>query len=194
MRILVLFAHPAESSFGAAVHAKAVETLRARGHTVDDCDLYAEGFDPVLSRQDRIEYNDVAVNRRRVEPYVDRLLAAEALVFSFPVWNMGPPAILKGFIDRVFLPGVSFNIAENGDYVPSLFNIRRLGILCTYGGARLFTFLAGDPPRRFFNRTLRFTCAKGTKVDYLALYDMDHTSASQRTAFLKTVGAKLSKW
>jgi len=94
VRILVLFAHPVETSFGAALHAKLVEVLRARGHKVDDCDLNAEGFDPVMSRQDRIDYHNVAVNRARVAPYVDRLLAAEALVFSFPVWNMGFPAIL----------------------------------------------------------------------------------------------------
>ena len=48
---------------------------------------------------------------------MERLLAAEALVFSFPVWNMGFPAILKGFVDKVFLPGVSFSLKENGDYV-----------------------------------------------------------------------------
>ena len=96
MRILVLFAHPVETSFGAALHAKLVETLRARGHEVDDCDLNAEGFDPVMTRQDRIDYHDVAVNRGRVAPYVDRLLAAEALVFSFPVWNMGFPGDPEG--------------------------------------------------------------------------------------------------
>ena len=139
MRILVLFAHPVETSFAAAAHAKLVATLSARGHHVDDCDLHAEGFDPVMSREDRIEYHDVAVNRRRVAPYVDRLLAAEALVFSFPVWNMGFPAILKGFVDKVFLPGVSFHLKDNGDYVPTLHNIKRLGVVCTYGGSRLWT-------------------------------------------------------
>jgi len=89
VRILVLFAHPVETSFGAALHAKLVGVLRAGGHKVDDCDLNAEGFDPVMSRHDLIDYYNVAVNRRRVTPYVDRLLAAEAIVFSFPVWNMG---------------------------------------------------------------------------------------------------------
>ena len=57
------------------------------------------------------------MNRRNVAPYVDRLLAAEA-VFSFPVWNMGFPAILKGFVDKVFLPGVSFTLGEDGSYNP----------------------------------------------------------------------------
>ncbi len=194
MRVLVLFAHPVETSFAAALHAKAVEALRARGHEVDDCDLNAEGFDPVMTRQDRIEYYDLTVNRRRVAPYVDRLLAADALVFSFPVWNMGFPAILKGFVDKVFLPGVSFDLREDGAFVPRLFNIKRLGVVCTYGGSRLKTFLAGDPPRRFLKRSMRFNCASGARVDYLAHYDMDHTRPDRRAAFLSKVEAKFSTW
>jgi NAD(P)H dehydrogenase (quinone) len=194
MRILVLFAHPVETSFGAALHAKVVETLSARGHEVDDCDLNAESFDPVMTRRDRIEYYDLSVNRRRVAPYVDRLLAAEALVFSFPVWNMGFPAVLKGFVDKVFLPGVSFDLKDDGTYVPRLFNVKRLGVVCTYGGSRWKTFLAGDPPRRFLARSMRFNCAPGTRVDYLAHYDMDHTRPDRRAAFLSKVEAKFSSW
>ena len=194
MRILVLFAHPLETSFGAALHAKAVETLRARGHAVDDCDLNAEGFDPIMTRQDRIEYYDLGANRRRVAPYVERLLAAEGLVFSFPVWNMGFPAILKGFVDKVFLPGVCFDLRPDGAYVPRLFNVKRLGVVCTYGGSRLSTFLAGDPPRRFLKRSMKFNCARGTRVDYLAHYDMDHTKPERRAAFLGKVEATFSSW
>ena len=97
MRVLVLFAHPVETSFAAALHAKVVEVLRSRRHQVDDCDLYAEAFDPVMSRRDRIDYYDLAANCRNVGSYVERVLAAEAIVFSFPVWSMGFPAILKGF-------------------------------------------------------------------------------------------------
>ena len=164
MRVLVLFAHPVETSFGAALHAKVVEVLRAKGHEVDDCDLNAEGFDPVMSRQDRIDYHNVAVNRHNVASNVDRLLAAEALVFSFPVWNMGFPAILKGFVDRVFLPDVSFALGEDGSYNPSLHNIERLGVVCTSGDGRWLTFMMGDPPRRFLTPTSR-TPFGGGKAD-----------------------------
>ena len=194
MRVLVLFAHPLDTSFGAALHARAVQALRARGHVVDDCDLYAEGLDPVMTRQDRIEYYDVTLSRRRVAPYVDRLLAAEALLFSFPVWNMGFPAILKGFVDKVFLPGVSFDIRQDGAYVPRLFNVKRLGVVCTYGGSRWKTFLAGDPPCRFLERSMRANCAPGTRVDYLAHYSMDHTTPKRRAAFLGKVEATFSTW
>ena len=194
MRILVLFAHPVETSFAAALHALVVRRLKGRGHDVDDCDLYVERFDPVLSRQERIDYRDVSINRRNVAPYVDRLLAAEAIVFSFPVWNMGFPAILKGFLDRVFLPGVSFSLKENGDYVPTLHNIRRLGAVCTYGSDHLLTILMGDPPRRVLTRTVRGICAPGTRCDYLALYDMNHAKPDRRKKFLAKVEAHFSTW
>lgn len=194
MRILVLFAHPVETSFAAALHASVVRTLKGRGHDVDDCDLYAEKFNPVLSRQERIDYRDVSINRRNVAPYVDRLLAAEALVFSFPVWNMGFPAILKGFVDRVFLPGVSFTLKENGDYVPTLHNIKRLGAVCTYGSTQLLTMLMGDPPRRILTRTVRGICAPGARCDYLALYDMNHATPERCKKFLVKVERQFSTW
>jgi len=135
MRVLVLFAHPVETSFSAALHRATVEALRASGHEVDDCDLNAEGFNPVLSREERIDYHDLALNRVYAGPYVDRLLAAEGLVLVFPVWNYGYPAILKGFLDRVFLPGVSFTLA-NGKVWPALSNIHKLAAVTTYGGSR----------------------------------------------------------
>jgi NAD(P)H dehydrogenase (quinone) len=194
LRVLVLFAHPVTTSFGSSLHTTVVRTLRASGHDVDDCDLNAERFDPVMTEEDRIAYYEVPGNRRRVGPYVERLLKSDALVFSFPVWNMGFPAILKGFVDKVFLPGVSFNLKDGGAYVPCLHNIKRLGVVCTYGGTQLTTFLMGDPPRRFLRRSLRLNCAPGARCDYLACYDMDHTTPERRIRFLKTVERKFSTW
>jgi NAD(P)H dehydrogenase (quinone) len=194
VRVFVLFAHPVETSFAAALHAKVVEVLRARRHQVDDCDLYAEAFDPVMSRQDRIDYYNLAANRRLVGPYVDRLLAAEAIVFSFPVWSMGFPAILKGFVDKVFQPGVSFTLGQDGSFRPCLHNVKRLGVVRTYGGGRWRAILMGDPPRRFLTRSMRRLCAPGAACDYLAHYDMNHTTAERRAAFVRKVEARFSKW
>ena len=135
MRALVLYAHPDPASFGAAVHETLVSALRRAGHEVDDCDLYAEGFDPVLSREERVGYHDLSSNRTNVAGYVERLLRAEALFLCFPVWNYGYPAIMKGYFDRVFLPGVSFKLAD-GSIRPNLWNIRRLTAVTSYGGSR----------------------------------------------------------
>src|SRR4028118_1098159 len=112
MRVLVLYAHPNPESYGAALHRTVVSALEGAGHEVDDCDLYAEGFDPVLTYEERVNYLDVPGNRRNVDPYVRRLEQAEGLILVYPVWNFGFPAILKGFLDRVFLPGVSFRLVD----------------------------------------------------------------------------------
>jgi putative NADPH-quinone reductase len=190
MRVLVLFAHPVEDSFNAAVHAIAVESLKAAGHEVDDCDLYAEGFSPVLTREERIGYHDLATNRAPVAAYVERLLAAEALVIVSPIWNFGWPAILKGFFDRVFLPGVSFRIDE-GKYVTTLKNIGKVAAVVTYGATPLRAFLAGDPPRRIVKRVLRVLVKPGASVDYIARYDMNNATQAVRQAFLERVQAKM---
>jgi NAD(P)H dehydrogenase (quinone) len=145
MRVLVLYANPSDKSFGAALRGTAVETLRSRGHEVDDCNLYAESFNPVMSQLERDSYHDTTVNRTHVEPFAARLLAAQALVLIYPVWNEGFPAILKGFFDRVFIPGVSFKMNPDGSVAPSLEKLTKLAAVCTYGADRFSTLLLGDP-------------------------------------------------
>jgi NAD(P)H dehydrogenase (quinone) len=190
LRVLLLYAHPDPDSFASALHRKAVETLRAEGHEVDDCDLYAEGFDPVLSLSERRGYHAIPANRAPVENYVKRVEAAEALVLVYPVWNFGFPAILKGFLDRVFLPGVSFRL-ENGLTVPNLQKIRHLVAITTYGAPRHRALLLGDPPRRIVKRVLRVLVAPLARVKYLALHGMNRVTVEQRAAFLAKVEADL---
>ncbi len=186
MRILVVFAHPVETSYGAALHRIVLDELKAAGHEVDDCDLYGEGFAPVLTRDERLGYENVAANRLPVENYVERLLAAEALVFVHPVWNFGYPAILKGFLDRVFLPGVSFQL-KDGKAWPSLRNIGKCAFVCTYGGGRLRAMLMGDPPRRLALRHMRITIRPGSPLLYLAHYDMNRSTDATRARFIERV-------
>jgi NAD(P)H dehydrogenase (quinone) len=192
MRILVLYAHPDPDSFVAALHRTAVAALAAAGHEVDDCDLYAEGFDPVLSREERLHYLDVPDNRRTVESYVQRLERAEGLVLVHPVWNFGYPAILKGFLDRVFLPGVSFRLVD-GLATPNLTNLKVLASVATYGSPRWRAFLMGDPPRKLANRVLRVLVAPDAKRRYLALHDMNRQTPERRRAFLARVEQELGR-
>jgi putative NADPH-quinone reductase len=192
MRVLVLFAHPVETSFQAALHETTVAALKRAGHTVDDCDLYAEGFDPVLSREERMNYHDAAICRKPVQAYVDRVLAAEALVLNFPVWNFGYPAILKGFFDRVFLPGVSFELAPDGKVFSRLDNVRKVAAVVTYGGSRWRAMLAGDPPRKAVTRVLRAQVGFRTPVTYLACYDMNRATRETCEKFLAKVSQTMS--
>jgi len=184
-RALVLFAHPCSESFSAALHHRVVETLGARGWEVDDCDLNAEGFSPVLTADERRGYHDVGPNCGPVAAHVERLRAAEALVMVFPVWNFGFPAILKGYLDRVFLPGVSFRL-EDGKVRPNLTHIRKLAAVTTYGGTRWRAMLAGDPPRKCVTRAVWHVC-RPDRMRYLALYDMNRATDAARKAFLGRV-------
>lgn len=190
-RALVLFAHPCPESFGAALHGAIVETLAARGWDVDDCDLNAEGFQPVLTMEERRNYHEEPANIDPVKTYVDRLLAAEALIFSFPVWNFGYPAILKGFLDRVFLPGVAFKLVD-GKVKPNLTHVRKLASVTTYGGTRLRAFGAGDPPRKHFTRAV-WHVTRPERMRYLALYDMNRATDAKRAAFLARVRREMER-
>lgn len=189
MRALVLFAHPCPESFSAALHSAVVQTLEENGWEVDDLDLNKEGFQPVLTEQERRGYHEEPDNLGPVADYVERLRAADALVMVFPVWNFGYPAILKGFLDRVFLPGVSFKLVD-GKVKPNLTNIRRLAAVTTYGGTRTRAMLVGDPPRKSFTRAVWHVC-RPMKMRYLALYDMNRVTEAKRKAFLARVTTEM---
>lgn len=190
MNVLVLYAHPVETSFNAVMHALIVERLAAKGHSVDDCDLYAEDFDPRVTRAERLGYHDIPANTDAVRSYVERLRRAEGLVLCFPVWNYGYPAILKGFFDRVFLPGVSFKLID-GKARPSLHNIRKAAVVTSYGGSRFRAILMGDPPRKLATRLLRSTIRPFAPVSYLAHYSMNLSTDESRGRFLAKVGSAM---
>jgi NAD(P)H dehydrogenase (quinone) len=194
LRILIVFAHPLETSFVSALHARVVEILRASGHIVDDLDLYAERFDPVMSREGLLRYVDMNANTREVEGYVQRLLAAQALVLVFPVWFDGLPAIMQGYFQRVFLPGVSVRIDEAGLFHPNLRNVKRMAAVCAYGESRRDVAAKGDPPLRFVRDNVGALIDPKGRLEYLALYDMNFTRAPRRAAFMKRVIRAFQAW
>lgn len=123
MRALVVSAHPEPRSFNAALREATRARLASAGWQVAESDLYAMGFDPVVSRADfgsvhDPDYFNVSLEQRHaltsgalapaIHGELDKLLAADLLVLHFPLWWFGPPAILKGWIDRVFVSGAVY--------------------------------------------------------------------------------------
>jgi len=123
MNILIVFAHQEPTSFNGGMLNRAVDELTAAGHEVAVSDLYAMGFDPVSDRRnfttvanpDRLSQQAeerFAVDNDGFDPALkaemDKLLAADLVIFQFPIWWMGMPAIMKGWIDRVFAVGVAY--------------------------------------------------------------------------------------
>jgi putative NADPH-quinone reductase len=109
MRILLAVDHPRQTSLTHAV-AEAFRTgLVEAGHETALLDLYGEGFDPRMSPADEPDWSDMAKTySAEVEAHMDRIRAADAMAFVFPVWWWGLPAMTKGYIDRVFNQGFAY--------------------------------------------------------------------------------------
>ena len=195
VRVLVIYCHPVAESFAAAAHATVLQALEAGGHEVMDVDLYAEGFDPVMSRQDRLDYQNTARNIRPVRKYDDQLAAAEAIVLVYPAWWYGMPAMLKGYFDRVWLPGVAFDVTPDGRVLTErLQHIRRIVVVTTYGGSWWMVRIAlGDPARKLVSRAIRALCARGCRVDWYVHYDMDRATPRQLSRFLDRVRSGIGR-
>jgi NAD(P)H dehydrogenase (quinone) len=194
MRFLVIYAHPVEESFQSALHRRVVDTLIAAGHEVDDCDLYAENFQPVLSAGERRAYHSGAPETAGVAREIERLRRAEGLVFVFPTWWFGMPAILKGYFDRVWVPGVAFEL-KNGQTMPLLRHIRRFAIVTTYGSPWwLNKFVFRDPNRHTLMHGLRYLVSREARTLWLALYRMDGKPDSSRRRFLQNVNRRLRRF
>jgi NAD(P)H dehydrogenase (quinone) len=189
MRVLVIHAHPLADSLAAALHRVIIETLRHAGHEVDDCDLYAEGFDPVLSASERRAYNTATPDLSGLAEYVARLRAAEALVLCFPTWWYGMPAILKGYFDRVWAHTVAFHLPEGGGVIrPGLTNIRKMWVVTSYGSPWwLIRLVLRDPVRSVILGGLARLCGRGVKTRFIALYNVDAATPARVAAFLTRV-------
>lgn len=194
MRVLYLYCHPVPESFHAGIRAASLEGLARAGHEVDLLDLYAEGFDPVLGMEERRHYHDLARNRQGLEPWIARLQQADGLVVQFPTWCFGPPAMLKGFLDRLILPGVAFDLADPANVKPMLRNIKKLAGIVTYGRPRLAAIYMGDPPRKLVTRYLRWFVANGAPVGYHALYHLNVADAATRDRFKARVRSAMERF
>jgi len=193
MRVLVIFAHPLGDSYAATLRDTVVAALEAGGHTVDLCNLYQEDFDPILSAQEWRDYENTSENTRAVSRQVERLRQAEGIIFVFPSWWYGMPAILKGYFDRVWLPGVAFEFGPQA-IRPLLMSIRMFGVVTTTGAPEWFTRIyMGNPSRKVLMRGLaRLVVAPRAERFWLALYGMENATDAKRTAFIEQVRKRIS--
>jgi putative NADPH-quinone reductase len=189
-RFLVVLAHPLPESFAASAARTVVEALEAKGHTVDLLDLYAEDFDPRLTATERAAYMEPGYQPSEdVSGLVERLKASDGLVLVFPQWWFNLPAMMKGFIDRIFVPDVAFGHDKaGGRIVPLLTNIRSFWVVTSTGSPWWVVHLyMGNPVKRILKRGVAAFCAKGVDFRMLALHDMDRATEDKRKRFLGRV-------
>ena len=195
MRIQTILAHPLPQSFAAAVHRKAVSALRASGHEVMETDLYAEGFAPALTVAERSSYFSPDYDTSAVAGLVERLRWSEGLVFCYPHWWFDQPAILKGYIDRVWGPGIAFrHDREGGRILPLLTGLRTVAVLTSFGSPWWLTELyMRNPARRILRKGVLAACAPQARFRYLAHYDMDRSTDLSRKRFLDRVDGAMRR-
>jgi NAD(P)H dehydrogenase (quinone) len=192
VRVLLVHANPEPESFGAALRDAVVEGCRAGGHDVDVLDLYELGFDPCLSVDEHRRYDEIGRDHPDplVRRHIDLVRRADALVFVYPTWWSGLPAILKGWLERVLLPEVAFVLDPRTNRVkPGLRNVRRLVAVTTLGGPRWEGLVVGNAGRRTLTRSLRAITGARCRTTWLAMHRLDAATDDERRAFLDRVRA-----
>jgi NAD(P)H dehydrogenase (quinone) len=195
MRCLVVHAHPLPKSLTRHFCDVARKALADRGHAVTFLDLYQAGFDPRLREDERETHYAPAPNLSHVEQEVAQLRDAEMIVLVFPTWWFGLPAMLKGWIDRVFAPTVAFEQTPDfGPLKPLLTGLRKVVAITTLGSPWWMDRLVlWRPVRRQLKWAVFKTCAPAASFEILSFYGADNPGAARVEAFARTISSRLSR-
>jgi putative NADPH-quinone reductase len=177
MQVLIVFCHPDPASFQAAILAELVDRLETPGRAVRVIDLYGEGFDPVLDRESWQAHRRNQGVEAGVSAHVAALRECEALIFVYPTWWYGLPAMLKGWLDRVWQPDVAFSMQGGRFRTHHLTKLRRFAVMTTHGSPGWFIeWIVGNPARRQLMRGCALQFARGVRTCWQAIYDVDGRS------------------
>lgn len=187
MQVSVILAHPTSQSFNHAVAQAAVAELKQNGHQVSFHDLYAEEFDPILPAG---EIPKEASVPQEVEMHCQEISSADGIIIVHPNWWGQPPAILKGWVDRVIRPGIAYQFADGdqGEGVP--IGLLKAKVACVFNTsnttpereARVF----GDPLETLWKNCVFGLC--GVKTSYRETFSVVVTSTiEQRQEWLAKV-------
>ncbi|MCU7872980.1 MAG: NAD(P)H-dependent oxidoreductase [Candidatus Thiodiazotropha sp. (ex Lucinoma borealis)] len=196
MKCLVVTTHPLSDSLCKKLTHQVVNQLEGMGHEVVTEDLYGQAFNPALTVQERASYYRGSYEVSGVTEQVERLLEAEGLVLLFPTWWFGFPAMLKGWFDRVWGPGIAYDHASDfGPIKARLDRLRRVLVITTLGSPWwVDRLLLRQPQKRVLKLALLGTCAKRSKLTYLTLYKSEDLNQAQITKFSKSIEQALMRW
>jgi NAD(P)H dehydrogenase (quinone) len=193
-RPLVVIAAPPGDEYSTALAQAVLRGLSTNGRTVASIDLYTEGFRAAMSREERLAYETTEpILDPVVERYANMLRGADALVFVYPSWGCAQPAILKGWVERVLVPGVGFSIDPTTNrVVGGLGHIKRLVGVTTYPETHAQVLVIGDAGRRLTTRCLRMMSPRiGRSARWFSLYGRGAAEDAAAVAFLGRVEASM---
>jgi NAD(P)H dehydrogenase (quinone) len=187
MNVLVIVGHPNTASFNRGIADTVVSTLRSSGHHVMFHDLYEEGFDPILPKA---EFPSKALLDPVLEQHCRELSEADGIVIVHPNWWGQPPAILKGWVDRVVRPKVAYEFEEGdkGEGIPIGLLKAQIAIVFNTANTPEYreTEVFGDPLENLWKTCIFDFC--GVKRFYRKMFRVMVTSTpEQRHAWLDEV-------
>ncbi|CAN7299153.1 NAD(P)H-dependent oxidoreductase [Phyllobacterium sp. LjRoot231] len=194
-RVVVVLAHPLKNSLCAHLAARVVEIVSGAGHHLQMIDLYERDFDPRLTSGERQNYYSSNYDASAVADGVEALQATDVLIVIFPTWWFGLPAILKGWIDRMFVPGVAYDHAPDfGRMIPRLTKLQACLAITTLGSPWWIDwFVMLRPVRRILSRAVIGTCAPNAHFSMLSLYNTEKLPPERLNAFERKLMQKLQK-
>ena len=168
----------------------------AAGHDVEVEDLYQVEFPPSLTVSERQTYYRPPFDSSAVRPQIERLLSADALILVFPTWWFGFPAMLKGWFDRVWAPGIAYDHASDlGPIKPRLHNLRRALAITSLGSPWWVDRLVlWQPVKRILKTALLGTCAPSCQFEMLSLYKAERLTMPQVHVFCSRIQKAIAKW
>lgn len=181
MRVLIVLDHPWDQSLCHAFAHALARGLEESGHTADRLDLHAEGFDPVMRREELALYTRGGHLDPKVSEYQARIMQAQHIAFIFPVWWEVMPAMLKGWLDKVLLPGFAF---RESDVAPLLTHITGATAITTMGAPEI-TYNSVE--RALLKGTMEFCGVRHTR--YINFLNVGNSTPEQRARWLTEITA-----
>lgn len=196
MKCLVVITHPITDSLCQTLAQAVISALTKRGHDVIVEDLYASGFSPALTVNERQSYYCPMFDAAATQEQINRLLSAEALVLVFPTWWFGFPAMLKGWFDRIWAPGIAYDHANNlGSITPRLHKLKNMLVVTSLGSPWWVDRLVlWQPVKRVLKVALLRACAPKCCFEMLSLYKAEYLTPDQVQSFCSRIERKLANW
>lgn len=196
MKCLIVTTHPLTNSLCKSLTELIKNKAVVSGHEVQIEDLYASDFNPVLTADERISYYQTTYDLSKVTEQIKKLKEAEALILVFPTWWFGFPAMLKGWFDRVWVPGVAYDHADDlGPIKPLLNDLKEVLVVTTLGAPWwVDRLLMRQPVKRVVKVALLQTCARNAHLNFLSLYKSEKLKDKEITIFKRKIEKVIGKW
>ncbi len=194
MRALIVYNGGRESVIGTEVMNAVTSTLQRDGHDVEVIDLVESSFQPVMTAAERRAYlTDEPISDPLVRHYADLTSRADLLIFVYRSHLATMPAAIKGWLEKVMVPGVAFTFDDKGKLKPALTQVKRVIGISAYEDGWWTVRRQVDAGRRTITRSLRLNTGWRTRTQWIGLYRAQRVTSEQRSAFLARIEHRLEQ-